>query len=59
VTVQYGEPMRFDVVPNPSREQQQEAAEQIFEPVRRMYEALDEQGRAGVIKSLHLDRAHS
>jgi 1-acyl-sn-glycerol-3-phosphate acyltransferase len=59
VTVQYGEPMHFDVVPNPSREQQQEVAEQIFEPVRRMYEALDEQGRAGVIKSLQLDRAHS
>jgi hypothetical protein len=44
--------MRFDVVANPSREQQLEAAHQIFDPVRQMYEALDEQGRAGVIKSL-------
>jgi 1-acyl-sn-glycerol-3-phosphate acyltransferase len=52
VTVQYSEPLRFDVVEDPTREQQQAAAEKIFEPVREMYEALDEQGRAGVIKSL-------
>jgi len=41
ITVQYGEPMTFDVVENPTREQQLEAAEQIFEPVREMYNALD------------------
>jgi 1-acyl-sn-glycerol-3-phosphate acyltransferase len=52
VTVQYGRPMRFDVVAEPTREQQQDAAERIFEPVRQMYEALDQQGRAGVIKAL-------
>jgi 1-acyl-sn-glycerol-3-phosphate acyltransferase len=52
VTVQYGEPMTFEIVANPSREQQQEAAERIFDPVRQMYEALEKQGRAGVIKAL-------
>jgi 1-acyl-sn-glycerol-3-phosphate acyltransferase len=52
VTVQYGEPMRLAPVAEPSREQQQEAAERIFEPVRQMYTALEEQGRASVIKSL-------
>jgi 1-acyl-sn-glycerol-3-phosphate acyltransferase len=52
VTVQYGEPMTFGVVANPSRGQQQEAAERIFDPVRQMYEALEKQGRAGVIKAL-------
>ncbi len=52
VTVQYGEPMTFPVVENPTREQQQEASEKIFVPVRQMYEALDEKGRRGVIRSL-------
>jgi 1-acyl-sn-glycerol-3-phosphate acyltransferase len=52
VTVQYGEPITFDVVEHPTREQQLEAAERVFNSVRAMYTALDEQGRAGVIKSL-------
>ncbi len=52
VTVQYGEPLSFEVVPNPSREQQLAAAERIFEPVHQMYEALDREGRRGVIKAL-------
>jgi 1-acyl-sn-glycerol-3-phosphate acyltransferase len=52
VTVQYGDPMRFDVVAAPSREQQLDVAKQIFGRVREMYVALEEQGRRGVIKSL-------
>jgi hypothetical protein len=52
VTVQYGEPMRFDVVQGPSREQQLEVATEVFARVRDMYRALEEKGRRGVIKSL-------
>lgn len=52
VTVQYGEPMRFDVVPEPSREQQLEVAVDVFGRVQEMYQALEEKGRRGVIKSL-------
>jgi 1-acyl-sn-glycerol-3-phosphate acyltransferase len=52
VTVQYGEPMRFEPVANPSREQQLEAAQRIFDRVREMYVALDEKGRRGVAKGL-------
>jgi len=52
VTVQYGEPIAFDVVENPTREQQLEAAERIFDSVREMYSALDAHGRAGVIKAV-------
>ena len=52
VTVQYGEPIVFDVVSDPSREQQLEAAQRVFESVKEMYGALEEQGRSGVIKSL-------
>jgi 1-acyl-sn-glycerol-3-phosphate acyltransferase len=52
VTVQYGEPMSFGVVDNPTKEQQLEVARQIFDRVRAMYTALDEQGRRRVIKAV-------
>jgi 1-acyl-sn-glycerol-3-phosphate acyltransferase len=52
VTVQYGEPIRFEPVKNPDREQQMAASQQIFDSVRTMYAALDEQGRASVMKSV-------
>jgi 1-acyl-sn-glycerol-3-phosphate acyltransferase len=52
VTIQYGEPMTFDVVRWPSREQQLEVAGQVFERVSEMYQALEERGRRGVIKAL-------
>ena len=50
VTVQYGEPITFDVVAEPTREQQLEAAERVFAVVREMYDALDHSGRAAVAK---------
>jgi 1-acyl-sn-glycerol-3-phosphate acyltransferase len=40
VTVQYGEPLTFPVESEPSREHQQEVADQIFARVREMYEGL-------------------
>jgi 1-acyl-sn-glycerol-3-phosphate acyltransferase len=52
VTVQYGEPLTFPAEANASRERQQEVANEIFDQVRRMYVALEEQGRRGVIRSL-------
>ena len=52
ITVQYGEPLAFEVVERPTREQQQQASERIFDRVREMYAGLDEKGRAGVIRSL-------
>ena len=39
-------------VDSPTREDQLEAANEIFDRVKAMYVALEEQGRAGVIKSL-------
>jgi 1-acyl-sn-glycerol-3-phosphate acyltransferase len=52
VTVQYAEPMTFEPVPNPTREQQLEAARRIFDRVREMYAALDQEGRRGVARAL-------
>lgn len=40
VTVQFGEPLRFPAEEAPSRERQLEVAQQIFAPVRAMYEEL-------------------
>ena len=40
VTVQFGEPLSFQAEEGPSRERQLEVAEQIFAPVREMYEGL-------------------
>jgi 1-acyl-sn-glycerol-3-phosphate acyltransferase len=52
VTIQFGEALSFPVEQAPSRERQQEAANEIFDRVRAMYVALDEQGRRGVIRAL-------
>jgi 1-acyl-sn-glycerol-3-phosphate acyltransferase len=52
VTVQFGEPLSFPVEQDPSRERQLEAAGEVFDSVRTMYTALEEQGRGGVIRSL-------
>jgi 1-acyl-sn-glycerol-3-phosphate acyltransferase len=52
VTVQFGEPIRFETVAESSRERQLEVAGEIFERVREMYQALEEKGRRGVIRSL-------
>ncbi len=52
VTIQYGEPLSFAAEASPSRERQQEVANQVFDQVRKMYVALEEQGRRGVIRSL-------
>jgi 1-acyl-sn-glycerol-3-phosphate acyltransferase len=49
VTVQYGEPISFPVVEHPTREQSQETSEKVFGRVRSMHEALDAEGRAGVL----------
>jgi 1-acyl-sn-glycerol-3-phosphate acyltransferase len=52
VTVQFGEPLSFPVEASPSRERQQEAANEVFDRVRSMYVPLEQQGRRGVIRAL-------
>lgn len=50
VTVLYGDPVRFEKVENPTREQQQAAAELIFERVKALYEGLRDGGRKPAIQ---------
>jgi 1-acyl-sn-glycerol-3-phosphate acyltransferase len=48
VTVLYGDPIRWDVVPEPTRDQQQAVANEIFAEVRKLYAQLEATGRRGV-----------
>jgi 1-acyl-sn-glycerol-3-phosphate acyltransferase len=52
VTVQFGEPVSFPTEEAPSRERQIEVSTEIFDRVRAMYTALQEQGRRNVIRAL-------
>ena len=52
VTVQYGEPVTFPVEADASMERHLEVSTEVFDRVRRMYTALEEKGRRGVIRAL-------
>ena len=56
VTVQFGEPVTFAQVEQPTKEQSQEVAEQIFERVKALHEPLAAQGRKGVLARLRRER---
>jgi 1-acyl-sn-glycerol-3-phosphate acyltransferase len=47
VTVVYGEPFKFDAIEDPSREQQQEAADLIYVRLKALHEELVRVGRKG------------
>jgi 1-acyl-sn-glycerol-3-phosphate acyltransferase len=49
VTVLYGDPIRWERVAEPTRDQQQEVANAIFAEVRKLYAHLDSLGRRGVV----------
>src|SRR5919112_3183915 len=50
VDVLYGEPFRFEQVDEPTREQQQLAADQIFDEIKTLYAEVGELGRKGLIR---------
>ena len=56
VTLQYGEPIRFESVENPTIEQAQAASEVVFEEVRRMHEALQRDGRRKAVRAARAAR---
>jgi 1-acyl-sn-glycerol-3-phosphate acyltransferase len=56
VTVQYGQPIRWERVAEPTREQQQAVADEILVEIRRLYAELDEHGREGVRRRLRAER---
>jgi len=56
VTVQFGEPVRFEQVAEPTREQAQAASEVVFERVRTMHGRLRKEGRRSVVKAARAAR---
>jgi 1-acyl-sn-glycerol-3-phosphate acyltransferase len=57
VTVRFAEPMTFPVNPEPTREQQMEVSQAVFDEIRRMYRELEEKGRGPVIRELRQRQA--
>ena len=51
VSVQFGDPIRFEQVEEPTREQSQAASEQIFARIRGLWQGLRENGRSATVKA--------
>jgi 1-acyl-sn-glycerol-3-phosphate acyltransferase len=51
VTVQFGSPLRFEPVENPTRAQAQAASEVVFERIRTLHRRLRREGRRSVVKA--------
>jgi 1-acyl-sn-glycerol-3-phosphate acyltransferase len=56
ITIQYGEPIRWQAIENPTREQQQAVADQILLEIRALYAGLEEYGRKGILRRLREQR---
>ncbi len=56
VTVQYGKPIHFERVQDPTRDQQQAVAEEIFAEIREVYAALERVGRRGMVRRVRAER---
>ena len=52
VTVSYGDPIAWERVAEPTREQQQQVANEIFAQIRGLYAELDAVGRRGLVRRL-------
>src|SRR5437764_12832520 len=56
VTIQYGEPIRWEQIRDSTREQQQDVADQILTEIRRLYVGLEEHGRRGILRRVREQR---
>jgi 1-acyl-sn-glycerol-3-phosphate acyltransferase len=56
VVVQYGDPIRFERVEQPTREQSQAVANEIFDEIKRLYAGLETLGRRGVVERVREER---
>ncbi len=56
VTVQYGDPIRYERVEDPTRDQQQAVAEEIFDEIKRLYAGLETLGRRGAMERVREER---
>ena len=56
VTVQFGDPIRFEQVEAPDREQSQAASEEIFTRIKGLWHGLRENGRSATVKAARAAR---
>jgi 1-acyl-sn-glycerol-3-phosphate acyltransferase len=56
VTVQFGDPIRWEQVDEPTRDQQMAVAEEIFAEVKVLYAGLESLGRKGVLQRVREQR---
>jgi 1-acyl-sn-glycerol-3-phosphate acyltransferase len=56
VTIQYGEPIAWEAIADPTREQQQAVADQILVEIRSLYAGLEEHGRRGILRRVREQR---
>jgi 1-acyl-sn-glycerol-3-phosphate acyltransferase len=57
VTVQFGQPQRFERVEDPTREQAQTASEHVFDRVKTMHSRLVREGRRAALRDARAARA--
>jgi 1-acyl-sn-glycerol-3-phosphate acyltransferase len=57
VTVQFGRPLRFEAVPEPSRDQAQSASEVVFDRVKAMHGRLRAEGRRRAVEAARAARS--
>lgn len=51
VSIQFGEPFRFEPIPETTREQQQEAADYIFDRIKQLHAELSRLGHKGALRA--------
>jgi 1-acyl-sn-glycerol-3-phosphate acyltransferase len=56
VTIQYGSPVAFERVADPTREQMQAAADEIFAEIKALYTELERAGRRSVVAGIREQR---
>jgi len=56
VTVLYGDLLRFEAQPDPSRERQQQVADEILGEIGRLHAGLEQHGRRGIVQRVREQR---
>jgi 1-acyl-sn-glycerol-3-phosphate acyltransferase len=51
VTIQFGKPFRFEVIEHPDRDEQQQAADEIFDRIKALHAELSRLGHRGALRA--------
>jgi 1-acyl-sn-glycerol-3-phosphate acyltransferase len=56
VTIQYGDPFRYERITEPTRDQARAVANEIFDAIKVLYSGLEAYGRRGVVARVREER---